>query len=221
MSTSLVMFAKNPIPGKVKTRLVPSITPVEAAELYKAFIVDIANSICKLNCRRITIAYTLGNAEKSLRKIVGRSVGFMPQKGRNLGERMKNAFKQSFAKGLKRVVIVGSDSPTLPISYIEKAFNVLKKVPIVIGPTFDGGYYLIGLSELDDAIFNGIKWSTSSVFDQTIKRMKSINKKLFVLPPWYDVDTSEDLEFLRSHLLAMKLSGIGDIPDKTIRFLKI
>ncbi len=96
----------------------------------------------------------------------------------------------------------------------------LKDVSIVIGPTFDGGYYLIGLSEFNDKIFDGIGWSTSHVFSQTLTRIKAMNKQLHVLPPWYDVDTSDDLEFLRSHILAMSLSGIEVILDKTEKALK-
>ena len=221
MSTTLIIFAKSPIPGKVKTRLTPHITPTEAAELYQGFITDIICSTRKLKCERITIAYTPSNAEAALHSICGQSVDYLPQKGDNLGERMKNAFKHSFHKGSTRTVIIGTDSPTLPLSYIQKAFDVLKEVPIAIGPTFDGGYYLIGLSEQNDAIFDGIDWSTSKVFDQTLTRIQAINKQLYVLPPWYDVDTPDNLEFLRSHIQAMKLSGSSGIPDKTMLSLKI
>ncbi|MHC4307268.1 MAG: TIGR04282 family arsenosugar biosynthesis glycosyltransferase [Planctomycetota bacterium] len=221
MSTSLIIFAKSPIPGKVKTRLTPFITPTEAAELYKAFVTDIICDTHKLKCERVTIAYTPSNAEATFQNIYGQSVDYLPQKGDNLGERMKNAFKHSFHKGSTRTVIIGTDSPTLPLSYIRDAFDVLKEVPVTIGPTFDGGYYLIGLSEQNDAIFDGIDWSTSRVFGQTLTRIQAINKQLYVLPPWYDVDTSDNLEFLRSHIHAMKMSGNEDIPEKTLRFLKI
>ncbi len=221
MSTSLIIFAKSPVPGKVKTRLTPYLTPTEAVELYKAFIADIVCNAHKLKCERITIAYTPANAEAVFRGICGQSVNYFPQKGNDLGERMKNAFKHSFDKGFKRTVIIGTDSPTLPLSYIRDAFDVLKEVPVTIGPTFDGGYYLIGLSEQNDAIFDGVDWSTSRVFSQTMTRIQAINKQLYVLPPWYDVDTSDNLEFLRSHILAMKMSGNEDIPEKTLQFLEI
>jgi hypothetical protein len=134
---------------------------------------------------------------------------------------MKNAFMYSFDKGSQRTVIIGTDSPTLPLSYIQKAFDALKEVPVTIGPTFDGGYYLIGLSEQNAAIFDGVDWSTSRVFSQTLTRIQTINKQLYVLPPWYDVDTSDNLEFLRSHILSMKMSENEDVPEKTLRFLKI
>jgi len=178
MSTCLIIFAKSPIPGKVKTRLIPYITPTEAAELYKAFVTDIICDTHKLKCEQVTIAYTPSNAEATFHSICGRSVNYLPQKGNNLGERMKNAFKRSFDKGFKRTVIIGTDSPTLPLSYIRDAFDVLKEVPVTIGPTFDGGYYLIGLSEQNDAIFDGVDWSTSRVFGQTLTRIQAINKQL-------------------------------------------
>jgi hypothetical protein len=221
MSTCLIIFAKSPIPGKVKTRLTPHITPTKAAELYEAFISDTISTALKLKCERITVAYSPGYAEKTFQRLCGQSVNYLPQEGHNLGERMKNAFKHSFDKGFKRIVIIGTDSPTLPLSYIQEAFDVLKEVPVAIGPTFDGGYYLIGLSEQNETIFNDIEWSTSSVFSQTLARIKTANRQLSILPPWYDVDTPEGLEFLRSHLLSMKMSGNKDIPEKTFRFLKI
>ena len=221
MSTSLIIFAKSPVPGKVKTRLTPDITPTKAAELYKAFITDIICNTHKLKCERVTIAYTPSNAEATFHSMCGQSVDYLPQKGYNLGERMKNAFRHSFDKGSKRTVIIGTDSPTLPLSYIQKAFDALKEVPVTIGPTFDGGYYLIGLSEQNAAIFDGVDWSTSKVFSQTLTRIQAINKQLYVLPPWYDVDTSDNLEFLRSHIRAMKLSGTSDLPSKTMQSLEI
>ena len=221
MSTTLIIFAKSPIPGKVKTRLTPHITPTEAAELYKAFIADIIFNVHKLKCEQVIIAYTPSNAEATFHSICGQLVKYLPQKGDNLGERMKNAFRHTFHKGSTRTVIIGTDSPTLPLSYIQKAFDVLKEVPVAIGPNFDGGYYLIGLSEQNYAIFDGIDWSTSKVFDQTLTRIQAINKQLYVLPPWYDVDTPDNLEFLRSHIQAMRLSGSSDIPDKTMLSLKI
>ncbi|MGR3303233.1 MAG: TIGR04282 family arsenosugar biosynthesis glycosyltransferase [Candidatus Scalindua sp.] len=221
MNTCLIIFAKSPIPGKVKTRLTPHITPTKAAELYEAFIADTISTALKLKCERITVAYSPGYAEKTLQRLCGQTVNYLPQEGHNLGERMKNAFKHSFDTGFERAVIIGTDSPTLPLSYIRKAFDVLKEVPVTIGPTFDGGYYLIGLSEQNETVFDDIEWSTSSVFSQTLARIKTANKQLCILPPWYDVDTPDSLEFLRAHLLSMKMSGNEDIPEKTLRFLKI
>jgi uncharacterized protein len=221
MSTCLIIFAKSPIPGKVKTRLTPLITPTKAAELYEAFIADTISTALKLKCERITVAYSPGYAEKTFHGLCGQSIDYLPQKGQNLGERMKNAFKRSFDKGFERTVIIGTDSPTLPLSYIRDAFDALEKVPVTIGPTFDGGYYLIGLSEQEDALFDNIEWSTSSVFSQTLARIKTANRQLCILPPWYDVDTPDSLEFLRSHLLSMKMSGNEDIPEKTMQLLSI
>lgn len=221
MGTSLIIFAKSPIPGKVKTRLTPHITPTEAAELYKAFVSDIICNTYKLKCERVTIAYTPSNAEAAFQGIYDQSVSYLPQKGHNLGERMKNAFIDSFSRGSKRTVIIGTDSPTLPLSYIQKAFDALNEVPVTIGPTFDGGYYLIGLSERNDAIFDGIDWSTPRVFSQTLTRIETLKKQLCVLPPWYDVDTLDNLEFLRSHILSMKISGKSELPNNTMQFLKI
>ncbi len=221
MCTSLIIFAKDPVPGKVKTRLAPYVTLTDAAELYKAFIADTISKTDRLECEQVTIAYTPSNAESRFRAICGQSVNYIPQKGHNLGERMKNAFTHSFDKGPGRTVIIGTDSPTLPVSYLRDAFDVLKEVSVTIGPTFDGGYYLIGLSERNDTILDEIDWSTSRVFSQTLTKIQSINRQFHVLPPWYDVDTSDNLEFLRSHILSMKMSGNEDIPEETSRLLKV
>ena len=127
MSTCLIIFAKSPIPGKVKTRLTPHITPTKAAELYEAFIADTISTALRLKCERTIVAYSPGYAEKTFQRLCGQSVDYLPQKGHNLSEKMKNAFKHSFGKGFKRTVIIGTDSPTLPLSYIRKAFDVLKR----------------------------------------------------------------------------------------------
>src|SRR3990172_9260686 len=110
-------------------RLTPLITPTKAAELYEAFIADTISNTLKLKCDMITIAYSPSYAEKTFQRLCGQSVDYLPQKGDGLGERMKNAFKHSFDKGFERTIIIGTDSPTLPLSYIQKAFDVLKEIP--------------------------------------------------------------------------------------------
>lgn len=221
MDTSLIMFAKEPVPGKVKTRLIPHMSPQKAAELYKAFIVDTVADLTKLKVQALTIAYTPASHTTAFHELVGQLIPLFPQRGETLGERLKNAFQDSFCKEIKRVVIIGTDSPTLPTPYIKEAFYALRNVPIVIGPTFDGGYYLIGLSQFTGEIFDGIAWGAATVFCQTIERIKKLNLEFHLLPPWYDIDTPSDLLFLRSHLLAMKLSGCREIPIKTSQFLEI
>jgi hypothetical protein len=221
METALIMFAREPVSGKVKTRLSPYNSPQKAADLYRAFIVDIVNNLKKLKNQDLTMAYTPTSSETAFHELLGRSIALFPQRGVTLGDRLKNAFQDFFGKGVKRVIIIGTDSPTLPISYIKEAFNALLKVPIVIGPTFDGGYYLIGLSEFAGEIFAGVEWGSVHVFSQTIARIRDLNKKFHLLPPWYDIDTPRDLAFLQSHLLAMKLGGSKEIPTKTYQFLQV
>ncbi|GJQ59964.1 MAG: glycosyltransferase [Candidatus Scalindua sp. AMX11] len=221
MDTALILFAREPVSGKVKTRLSPYISPQKAADLYRAFIVDIVNNLKKLKNRDLTIAYTPPSSVTAFHELIGRSIPLFAQRGVTLGERLQNAFQDFFDKGIKRVIIIGTDSPTLPISYIKEAFQALLKVPVVIGPTFDGGYYLIGLSEFTGEIFNGIDWGSAHVFSQTISRIYDLNRKFHLLPPWYDIDTPNDLTFLQSHFLAMKLSGSREFPTKTSQFLQI
>ena len=132
--------------------------------------------------------------------------------GADLGERLTSATQWAAEHRYTKILLVGSDSPTLPISYIPKAFTLLDSRDIVIGPSTDGGYYLIGFSvETLDAtvphIFGEIAWSTADVFQQTVARIRSLKATLGLLPPWYDIDRAEDMAFLHAHISAMRLAG--------------
>jgi len=123
----------------------------------------------------------------------------MPQHGRDLGERMKNGFLDGFAKGYKRVVLIGSDIPDLPKNSIEEAFQSLEETDAVIGPAFDGGYYLIGFrqSAFSSQVFEEINWGTATVFDETMKKLKRLRRSVHTLPRLRDIDTVEDLNHLK------------------------
>ena len=126
--------------------------------------------------------------------------------------------------GYEKIIIVGSDSPTLPKSFITDAVTGLDTRDVVIGPSMDGGYYLIGfstitLSKTVPLIFNGIAWSTAHVLQQTISRIHTSKVSLKLLPPWYDVDTPEDLALLRTHLQAIQLAEGSTQADKTEKII--
>ena len=104
-------------------------------------------------------------------------------------------------------MIVGSDSPTLPARLVEEAFELLKENDVVIGPAVDGGYYLVGQSKPVSEMFEGINWSEPNVLQQTIERLRETKSSVGLLTPWYDIDSLEDVMFLRGHLNALELSG--------------
>ena len=215
MKTCLIIFAKNPMPHQVKTRLIPQLSPEQAARLYRAFLMDWCETLAALpNAARI-IAYTPPESLPDLQALIGKDVIYVPQVGDNLGERLISATQWTAEQGYPKILIVGSDSPTLPLSFVSQAIATLDSRDVVLGPSMDGGYYLIGFSAANLAktvpfVFEDIAWSTESVFQQTVDRVLSTGATLGLLPPWYDVDTPADVAFLHAHLVAMRLAG-----DKT------
>lgn len=212
MKTCVIVFAKNPVPNQVKTRLVPALSPEQAATLYTAFLIDWCDTLAKLPGVDLIIAYTPAAARSDLQALIGDDIIYTPQLGADLGERLTSATQWATEQGYTKILLVGSDSPTLPTAYILKASTRLDSRDVVIGPSTDGGYYLIGFSTTNIAmtvpfIFEEIAWSTADVFQQTVARIQSLKASLGLLPPWYDIDTAEDLAFLQAHISAMRLVG--------------
>ena len=212
MKTCVIVFAKNPVPNQVKTRLVPSISPEQAAALYTAFLTDWCKTLVTLSGMDLIIAYTPPDAQSDLQALIGDSAIYIPQIGTGLGERLISATQWAAEHEYTKILLVGSDSPTLPTSYISQALTLLDSRDIAIGPSTDGGYYLIGFSAENVAmtvpsVFEDITWSTANVFRQTLSRIRSLKATVGLLPPWYDIDTAEDLAFLYAHISAMRLAG--------------
>lgn len=212
MKICVIVFAKNPMPNQVKTRLIPTLSPEQAATLYTAFLTDWCDALAKLPDVDLILAYTPAEARSDLQVLIGNDAIYIPQIGADLGERLASATQWATEQGYIKILLVGSDSPTLPISYISKASTLLDSRDIVIGPSIDGGYYLIGFSATNIAmtvpfIFEKIAWSTADVFQQTVASIRSLKATFGLLPPWYDIDTAEDLAFLHAHISAMRLAG--------------
>ena len=212
MKTCVIVFAKNPIPNQVKTRLTPTLSPEQAAALYTAFLTDWCKTLAALPDVDLVIAYTPEDAQSDLQALIGDDAIYIPQMGAVLGERLASATQWAAEHAYTKILVVGSDSPTLPISYISEAVKLLDSRDTVVGPSTDGGYYLIGFSTAAltttvPHIFEEIAWSTANVFHQTLARIRSLKATVGLLPPWYDIDTAEDLAFLYAHISAMRLSG--------------
>ncbi len=158
------------------------------------------------------IAYAPPEGLSDLQHLIGDGFTYVPQKGTDLGERLTNTTLWAAEKGYYKILFVGSDSPTLPLSYVSQGIDSLNTSDVVLGPSMDGGYYLIGFStnKLNTMVpytFEDIAWSTEHVFLQTVERVHTVSAKLTLLPPWYDVDTPDDLAFLHAHLKSMRLAN--------------
>ncbi len=210
VSAYLVIFARNPVPGAVKTRLHSRYTPEQTAAIYRAFIRDTVNTAKKAAVDRRCMACDPPGAETELSVLCGTDWDLFPQVAADLGERMYRAGRHCFDVGAQRVVILGTDVPSLPPCHIDRAFELLARNEIVLGPSMDGGYYLVGLSRPIHEIFLNIAWSTEHVFARTLERAEALGLTVGVVPSWYDVDTPEQLDHLVGHTSAHIRSGKAD-----------
>jgi len=199
--TCILFFVKYPEAGKVKTRLAEVIGDDVATNLYRHFVQDMLQGLQRLNgALRICYAPDKAgeNVESKYRNWLGPQHEYRVQQGENLGERMKTAFGEAFADGYQRVVLMGSDIPDFPSELVEKTLLDLDMRDAALGPAFDGGYYLIGFRRdaFKPEVFEGITWSSDSVFRETYERMRALGLEVLRLPDWNDVDTIWDLNLL-------------------------
>jgi len=166
-----------------------------AANLYRDFITQMLSTLRRGDFP-FYICFYPKNALKGLKEWLGDQHHYIPQKGKDLGERMKNSFVEAFKMGSKRVVLIGSDIPDLPLGFIEEAFTSLGEKDAVIGPAYDGGYYLIGFKEktFSPQVFERMAWGTERVFEDTMKVLKNLNQRVHTLPYLRDIDTVDDLK---------------------------
>ena len=194
----LLFFIKNPKKGQVKTRLASTIGDEMAVRLYRRFVLEMLSTLNKGTFFFYLYVYPV-DALEGLKTWLGEDYLYMLQQGENLGERMKNAFTETLAMNFKRVVLIGSDIPSLPLEFIEEAFLSLEKKDVVIGPSLDGGYYLIGFRDekFSHRAFKGIPWSTERVFEETMKVFEHEGLRVHTLKMLRDIDTIQDLKNYR------------------------
>lgn len=212
---AVVVMAKAPRPGRVKTRLCPPLSPSAAARLYGCFLSDTVDLVRAVKATTPVLAY----APASARAFFGsRCPDFflVRQRGRDLGRRLAGAFATVFAGGAPAVAAIGGDTPTLPAAFISQAIALLTDGgrDLVLGPSADGGYYLVGLRAPRPDLFDGIPWSTPHVAAETLRRAAQAGLRVACLPPWSDVDTPADLA-----ALATALRGDAAAAPHTRRFL--
>jgi hypothetical protein len=198
---AVTIMAKAPRAGEVKTRLSPPLSPRDAAELYRCFLLDKIEQVRTLTTASPAIAYTPPDG-RGFFEGVAPDFLLVPQRGPDLGARLANSFEHIFAMGHAAAFAIDSDTPTLPTAYLEQALNLIATpgIDLVLGPSEDGGYYLIGLRALTRELFEDMPWSTAQVVPETFRRAEGKGLKVAALPPWFDIDTPEDLEQLEASL---------------------
>jgi rSAM/selenodomain-associated transferase 1 len=186
----LIIFIKNAAPGRVKTRLAATVGDVRALEVYLKLLAITRTVALEVDCQR-RLYYSDRVEEED--DWSGTQFDKHVQQGNDLGERIHDAFTTSFAKGASKVIVVGSDCPELSAAIVEDAFDALERHDVVVGPAVDGGYYLLGMKTAHISLFENMKWSTSTVLEDTLARVSKLELNVKMLPQLSDLDTEQDL----------------------------
>jgi uncharacterized protein len=198
----LALFAKWPRPGDAKSRL-----GAKGAEIARAFLLDSLERYSRIDARRV-VAFAPADAQEQFADVVQGKFSLLPQLPGDLGERLSGFLEEQLRAGAESVVILGTDSPTLPLEYVAEAFTLLETADVVLGPATDGGYYLLGCARRVPPIFHAVSWSSSRVLRETVAALSDPQWRISLLPPWYDVDTPDDWEMLCGHVAALRRCGI-------------
>lgn len=203
---AVVFMAKWPEPGRTKTRLCPPLSHAEAAALARCFLLDMLTDAAQVgpDC---WIAFAPREAAPLFRGLVGDAVGLILADAPNLGGALRRAQEALLARGYRRVALVGSDLPHLPPTRYAEAFTALDGADVAVGPSADGGYYLLASHIPTPSLFEAVAWSTEVVFDQTRARAAEAGLTVTILPACDDVDTVADLPRLLAHLRARPGAG--------------
>ncbi len=192
---ALVIMAKAPLLGQVKTRLIPALGPQGARDLAQKLLEETGALVGKVDGITRLVAVSPATHLERVRSLVPASFRLIPQTEGDLGVRLTHVFRQLFAEGFDGVIVLGADHPALPKAYLEQAVAALyaKTAQVVLGPTEDGGYYLVGLTHPHPELFQEIPWGGAQVFEATLQRAQQGGLCVHRLPPWFDVDRPEDL----------------------------
>ncbi|RAL23725.1 hypothetical protein DL240_06090 [Lujinxingia litoralis] len=212
-NTEVIIFAKAPVEGRVKTRLQPQCTPSQSVTLYRAFLKDVVEMVAgwvgTQDGARATVSWAGEDDDATQGWIREQGVSVVEQGEGDLGARMRRAIGAARTRGAETIIIVGADSPTLSGEHLSLASATVKRCDVVWGPSFDGGYYLVAVGAqeksrnvlVEDVIFEGVAWSTADVLAQSWQCARRAGLLPDLLGFWYDVDTFEDVKVLEFHLL--------------------
>ena len=199
-ANALAVMAKAPVAGSVKTRLVPPLTHKQAAELYRALLLDQLEHLTSLQSADLYVAFTPTDSKAVIENIVPAAYQCFPQRGGDLGQRMKDVFAELWRRGHRNLILIGSDLPPVPIDTLHEGFVYLSPSDkrVVLGPSHDGGYYLVGMSQPVPEIFFGMTWSHNHVLAETTEKLARLDIDFHLVREWFDIDTVEDIEHLRT-----------------------
>jgi rSAM/selenodomain-associated transferase 1 len=216
LPVGLAIMARAPRAGAVKTRLCPPFTPPEAAELARCFLLDAIERVAGVAGARPIIAYAPAEARADFARLAP-AFALIAQEGADLGSRQGGAVAAVLGLGHEGALLLGTDTPTLPPECIDEAVELVMApgVDLVLGPTEEGGYYLIGLRAPCHALFQDIPWGSRAVLGRILERGRRLGLRAACLPTWYDVDTGSGLDRLGSELAARPIS----LPRHTRAFL--
>jgi uncharacterized protein len=214
----VIVMAKYPQENKVKTRLSPFLNGQQSAQLAMCFLKDTLTKVEKSD-QNLIVAFSPAESFADFSKIVAKPTILTEQIGNDLGDRMKNAFQFAFENYFSPVVMIGTDSPTFPMSEIENAFNLLTETECVFGKTQDGGFYLIGLNKFIPEIFENVAWSSAQTLEDCINNFRSVlGKEPKFVQDWYDIDEPVDLVKLFNELSENKY--LFEIIENTAEWLR-
>jgi len=203
----VIVFLKFPEPGAVKTRLAAEVGDEAAARLARHFAEQTLAAAASLGLP-VTVSFAPARRGPEFSAWLGSGYDYAPQKGADLGERMRHAFEDAFARGAERAVLVGTDAPDRPVEFLSEALERLEDHDAVLGPALDGGYHLIALrrGSFAPAVLSGIDWSTPRVLAQTLLALREAGRTAYMLPPWRDIDDRAGLaDYLEHHPEAARL----------------
>jgi rSAM/selenodomain-associated transferase 1 len=197
-ANALAIMAKAPVAGSVKTRLVPPLTAEQAAELYRALLLDQFEHLRQLVGAERYVFYAPADAEQLLCNLAGADYAYRAQSEGDLGARMEHVFAELRRIGHRNIVLIGSDLPALPLALVGEAFRRLATAEnrVVLGPSQDGGYYLIGMNQATPEVFANMTWSHDRVLADTTARLDRLGLAYSLLPTWFDLDVAEDFQRL-------------------------
>jgi uncharacterized protein len=198
-------MAKAPAAGQVKTRLLPALTAQEAADLSRALLVDQLTQLQEIDGTDFYLVFAPNEARSLMTELAPPCFCLLPQQGDDLGARMEAVFAELSQRGNKNIVLIGGDLAPVPLRYFAEAYAFLEssKKRVVLGPSRDGGYYLVGCNQPTPQIFQSMSWSHSQVLAQTLDKLTRLQIDYHLLPPWFDIDTPDDLRYLESILDAV------------------
>jgi hypothetical protein len=215
MATLFALLATDPQPGTVKPALAEAIGAPMAAKVYRSCIMDLCERFAGLSVQSRLVAYAPRGARKAVSLLASRQWRMIQQAAGTRGQVLESLFEQAMRTGYQRAVILVTDCPTVPDAFVIDAFDQLMIADVVLGPTTDGGVYLVGMSLERPELFRGIDWTGDAVFDSLVERTEAFGLILGLVPHWYEVNSRAGLDRLASHVRALAVVGSEALPKRT------